>query len=148
MKKSNDFDSMNPDDFEKQLSRRPVRPLPGKWRAEILDAARSAAAKSHAAKSDSRDPFLVNLWRELFWSCRRVWTGLAVIWLAVVIVNKSIDDSPRVTIANAPEQSRDWKMALQAQRQRLRELLEWNEPPAPPATPPRRSDRRGEVFTG
>ncbi len=39
MKKSNDFDAMNPDDFEKQLERQPIRAVPADWRAGILNAA-------------------------------------------------------------------------------------------------------------
>ncbi len=37
---------MNPDDFENQLRRQPVRPVPAEWRGEILARAKSALAES------------------------------------------------------------------------------------------------------
>jgi hypothetical protein len=141
MKKSNDFDLMNPEEFEQQLSRRPLRPVPPEWRAEILREARAAAPSS------SRETFAVTLWRELFWSCRRVWTGLAAVWLAVVVINTAIDDSPRVTVASAPHQSQDWKLALQAQREMVRQLLKQDAPPVA-VVPHRRSDRRNTPIIG
>src|SRR5579859_352756 len=111
MKKSNDEHLMNPEDFERHLSRRPLRPPPPEWRAEILGAAQAAAnaVENPTAPLPVRKPFVVTLWRELFWSCRRVWGGLAAIWLAVVVINTAIDDSPRVSVASAPQQSHDWK---------------------------------------
>lgn len=27
------------------------------------------------------------LWRELFWSCRRTWAGLATVWLGLLVFN-------------------------------------------------------------
>jgi hypothetical protein len=51
---------MNPEDFEQQLGRLPLRPLPPEWRAEILRDARNAMP------STPRESFAVTLWRELF----------------------------------------------------------------------------------
>jgi len=140
---------MNPEDFEQQLSRRPLRPLPPEWRAEILGAVQAAAnvIESPTAPLPVRKPFVVTLWRELFWSCRRIWGGLAAIWVAVAAINTAIDDSPRASVASAPRQSRDWKLALQAQREMVRQLLKQDAPPVAVA-PDRRSERRNTPVIG
>jgi hypothetical protein len=140
---------MNPEDFEQHLSRRPLRPLPAEWRAEILGAAEAAAnvVENQTAPLLVRKPFVVTLWRELFWSCRRVWGGLAAIWVAVVVINTAIDDSPRVSVASTPQQSHDWKLALQAQREMVRQLLKQDSPPVVVA-PDHRSDRRNIPIIG
>lgn len=137
---------MNPDDFEKQLSRRPLRPLPADWRAEILAQARAAAAENHAAKVPARDPFLVTMWRELFWAGRRVWLGFASIWLFIIAANFATTDTPRAT-ASEPPPSRQQILALQAQRQLLLQLLD-QEPPSKPAAPGRRSERNPAITLG
>jgi hypothetical protein len=33
--------------------------------------------------------FLANAWLELIWPCRRIWTGLTVVWVLLVAVNIS-----------------------------------------------------------
>jgi len=43
MKKSNDLKPMSPDDFEKQLQRQPLRPVPADWCTDILKAAHVAS---------------------------------------------------------------------------------------------------------
>ena len=37
--------------------------------------------------------FVETLWRELFWSCRRIWAGFAVAWLMLLAVNVVIRSS-------------------------------------------------------
>ena len=143
MKKSNEAHPMNPEDFEQQLSRQTIRPIPSPWRSQILSAARAAATPS-----SPREPFAVKLWRELFWSSRRIWGGLAAIWVAILVISTASDDSPRSIVAAAPP-SRDWKLALQAQHQMMRQLLEQDSPPAPTsALPGRRTERIEMILLG
>ena len=66
---------MNPDDFENQLRRTPIRPAPEAWRGEILRAAHAAAP----AKPEPQQ-----WWRELLWPCPRAWAGLAAAWVVVL----------------------------------------------------------------
>ena len=43
------------------------------------------------------------LWQELIWPCRRIWTGLSVIWILIFIVNFSQrDDSQTMLAKSAP----------------------------------------------
>ncbi len=109
-----------------------------------LDTVRVAAlaeitAKIATASLPARESFAILLWRELIWSCRRVWGGLAAIWIAMLLVSSATGDSPHSAVASAPP-SRDWKMALQAQRQLTRQLLEQDSVPATVAVPGRRSE--------
>jgi hypothetical protein len=117
-----------------------------------LDAVREAALAEITAKTAAklllaRESFVIILWRELFWSCRRVWAGLAAIWITMLVVSSATSDSSRSAVASAPR-SRDWKMALQAQRQLTRQLLEQDSAPATAAVPGRRSERRDNILIG
>jgi hypothetical protein len=117
-----------------------------------LDAVRETALAEITAKTATeslpvRESFVITLWRELFWSCRRVWAGLAAIWIAMLVISAATSDSPRSSVASAPT-SYDWKMALQAQRQLTRQLLEQDSAPVAAAVPGRRSELHDSALIG
>jgi hypothetical protein len=76
---------MNPDEFEKNLQRQPLRPIPQEWRSGILRAANAAATEPSVAIRPSIG--LIKLWRELIWPVRRVWMAFACVWVVIVAVN-------------------------------------------------------------
>lgn len=115
--------------------------------AVIADSALAPTSGKPATPSPVREPFFVQLWRELFWSCRRVWGGLAAIWIALLVIGSATSDSRPSVAASAP-QSRDWKMALQVQRQLTRQLLEQDSAPAAVVVPGRRSELRDSIQIG
>jgi hypothetical protein len=41
------------------------------------------------------------LWLELVWPCRRIWTGLAAVWVLLAIVNVSQRDGSQVHLAKS-----------------------------------------------
>jgi hypothetical protein len=41
------------------------------------------------------------VWLELIWPCRRIWSGLAAIWILIFIVNVSQRDSAQIVIAKS-----------------------------------------------
>jgi hypothetical protein len=41
------------------------------------------------------------LWLELVWPCRRIWTGLAAVWVVLAIVNFSQRDGSQVHLAKS-----------------------------------------------
>src|SRR5438105_4053189 len=83
MKKSDDFDAMNPDDFEKQLERQPIRTVPAEWRAGILQ----AASESSVPQPSTTNSQPVSWWRELFWPCPQAWAGLAAAWVVILVIH-------------------------------------------------------------
>jgi len=93
----------------------------------------------------------LKLWRELFLPSRRIWSGLAVAWMAVFGFNfaASFDSTPMY--ANMKPISREVIMANQAQRMQLAKLIEQlsEEPIEPPilALPPR-SERKSLTAIG
>jgi hypothetical protein len=84
--------------------------------------------------------FVLKLWRELVWPCRRAWTGMAVLWLVMLWINLGTSEQrPASQEARAKPESATWQ-ALAEQRRLLAELI----PPATsqPAEPPRRNHPR------
>lgn len=86
--------------------------------------------------------FAMKLWRELIWPCRRAWTGLAAVWLGLLIVNVSTTDSTQLAAKSAVIPSPEMLMALREQRRLLSELVqpwptETPKPPKPAAPAPR-----------
>jgi len=128
---------MNPEDFEKQLQRQPLRPVPAAWRADILKAAHSA---SPASASQNRAPsFLSTLnsrLSSLLWPCPQAWAGLAAVWLVILAVNYVNEDRSEVMAAKSPPPTPQMMMALQEQRKMLATLIEpYDESPAEPPKP-------------
>ena len=62
------------------------------------------------------------LWRELVWPCRRIWTGLATVWVLLFIINFSQRDNVS-SITGKPVRSGELIMSLQAQQRWMNELL-------------------------
>jgi hypothetical protein len=91
--------------------------------------------------------FISKLGLELLWPCRRIWAGLAAVWVVILGVNASLSDKPRI-VANNPPPSPEVLMALREQRRVLAELIQTT--PVEAVEPPRRgpqprSERRGVV---
>ncbi len=135
---------MNPDEFEKQLQRQPIRPVPAQWRREIL-----AAAK--AQLETAARPGLRARLSAIFWPCPEAWAGLAAVWAMIFFLNAGMGERSRTMEAdNRPR-------TIQAEVQtmvflRAQELARLNEQPdvpliEPPKTPgPRpRSERHIEI---
>ena len=91
------------------------------------------------------------LWHELIVPARRVWAGLAAVWLLILLANLRLDaGAPRMTATNSGH-SADFMMALREQEQAMAEWTGRSESkavePPKPFLPQPRSERRGEFFT-
>jgi hypothetical protein len=111
---------MNTDDFEEQLQRQPIRPVPGEWRSEILSAAQRLADQetriTHPAPR-------MSWWRELLWPCPQAWAGLAAAWVIILAIN-STSPGDATTIAKRPAPpAPETLLALREQRRLLTELI-------------------------
>jgi hypothetical protein len=97
--------------------------------------------------------FLANcpgaVWRELIWPSRRIWAGLAVVWLVLLAANFSMRDHSKIKTANSPP-SPEVIMAFRQQQQLLSELIGPDDPPVarPQRTysPRPASERRLELL--
>jgi hypothetical protein len=77
----------------------------------------------------------IQLWRELVWPCRRIWTGLAIIWILLFIVNFSQRDGSQAGMAkSAPPPA--MLMTFRDQQKLLNELFADHSLPAE-TEPPR-----------
>ena len=87
----------------------------------------------------------LRIWQELFWSCRRIWAGLAGAWLVMIAVNLLSLDEPSARLKTGRVAGQDvWALLVERERL-LAELGETAPPPPPPkpATAPRpRSEYR------
>ena len=80
--------------------------------------------------------WFARLWLELFWSCRRIWTGLAVVWVALLFINLSQREPASARLVQS-QPSPMTMMAFRDQEALLQELLADRTPPveAVPARP-------------
>jgi len=62
------------------------------------------------------------LWLELVWPCRRIWTGLALIWILLLLFNISQRDTLQTVIVKSPP-SPELMMTFRDQQMLLNELL-------------------------
>jgi hypothetical protein len=137
MKKSNDLDDMNPEDFEKQLQRQPLRPVPADWRADILKAVDVASSEPRAPRPAPSFLSVINSQlSSLLWPCPQAWAGLAAVWLVILAVNYASEDKSEIMAAKSPPPTPQMMMALQEQRKMLAKLIEpYDESPAEPPKP-------------
>ncbi len=116
---------------------------------DLAACARAASPGCRRPKFPANLEFLVTrLWRESLWPWRRIWCGLAAIWLVLLALNLGTREGPEMARRNTPQPSSEWLAALREERQ-LR--LRWSE--TEPSTPPvrlnmprPRSERRPVIM--
>src|SRR5579859_4108297 len=84
-----------------------------------------------------------DIWRELILPSRRIWTGLAAVWVIIFAANFSMRDHSQMPLAKSP--SPEMISTFQQQEQLLTELIGPDEPSvAEPQRPyvPRPASRR------
>jgi hypothetical protein len=139
---------MNPDDFENELRRRPIRPVPAEWRAEIL---RAANAASPAPRAPRLAPSLLSTINArlsaIFWPHPAAWAGLAGVWVVISVLNWSAADHTELAAGKPAPPAPDFILAMQEQRRTLARLIETSEPPPVEAPKPTEPRPRGELKT-
>jgi hypothetical protein len=75
-------------------------------------------------------------WLELIWPSRRVWAGMAVIWLVVLAANLEMKTTTNVSAVRSAH-TRELARAFEERQRLLAELLL---PASPPPATPARSD--------
>ena len=92
-------------------------------------------------------------WRELFWSSRRVWVGMAAVWAAMILFNLANSDSSEKTAPRLAVTRPAFTLASQQQQLKLIEQMtdsltaDFAEPPRS-SQPSPRSDRRQSQRIG
>jgi hypothetical protein len=74
------------------------------------------------------------LWLELVWPCRRIWTGLAAVWVVLAIVNVSQRDGLQVHLAKTSTPAA-MTMTFRDQQKILNELFADRSVPAEAVRP-------------
>lgn len=100
---------------------------------------------ANAAAEFSLADLLGRLWTELFWSCRRSWAGLAVVWLAIVTINYFTLEPPLLARTAATDATPAILSFLLEQKRLVAELTDTPTVPEPatvPYVPRPRSERR------
>jgi hypothetical protein len=133
-----------------------------KWEENFADVEPSEAAEARWAKDFAagiepdrpawREFFywFVDWTKDMIWPCRRIWAGLATVWLVLLFVNLSQHDPGR-TEAMKTQPSLEMLRAFLAQEGFLVELSQPArkpevKPPKPAVTEPRSERRRSRVL--
>lgn len=87
---------MNPEDFEKKLSQRPVRPLPPEWRAEILSAARAAAPQPAPPTTSNIFATIARQLSGLLQLRPQALAGLAAVWILIFALRFSTQEGSTI----------------------------------------------------
>jgi hypothetical protein len=134
----------DPDDFERQLARQPLRHLPTAWREEILNAAAELGWQEMSSPEPTRAGSNRSWLYELLWPCPQAWAGLAAVWFVVLVLNSTQDGSAEVANLKSVQSSSSVLVALREQRRLLAELIG----PAAPAEPAFVPRPRGQRQSG
>ncbi|HEY1717008.1 MAG TPA: hypothetical protein VGH42_01790 [Verrucomicrobiae bacterium] len=109
--------------FERRLSRQPLRKVPGEWRGEILAA---ATVGTRPASNAVRSGFLSTLNHQLstiFWPHPKAWAGLAAVWIFIFAVNFSMRDKSPVISEKFSPPSPEVVAELKQQQRMFAELI-------------------------
>jgi len=141
---------MSPEDFEKQLKQRPLRPAPAEWRAEILGAATAAAKNTAAAEPRVSVWTIFKGWVAAGLELRpKALAGLAAIWILIFALHFSTRDDSHFTVSRKPE-SKQIMAEVREQRLFFAELAGLKEPrdvePPKRLLPQPHSERREQIV--
>ena len=96
-------------------------------------------------------PVLRLLWQELIWPSRRIWTGLAAVWVLIFIVNVAQRDPAEVLARKTPASATDAILAWRQQERMLAELMATTAPaeaePRKTTLPRPRTESRDRILT-
>jgi hypothetical protein len=116
-------------------------------REAALAAAFSGTEQNANQPGEIRAPFAIRftqvLWRELIFPCRRIWAGLAAVWLVILVLNMPAGEkhAQLATISSPPD-----KQVLAVLREQKEMLAQLVEPMIPsPAIRPKTPGPRGEL---
>ena len=114
-------------EFEKSLTRQPVKQIPPHWRAEILATARNAGSSRHSSLI-TRSPLstINHKLSTLFWPHPAAWAGLAAVWIFTAVINFSMRDQPAPVAKEAPP-STEVLVQLRQQQKLYAELVGMHE---------------------
>jgi hypothetical protein len=117
--------------FERHLSRQPIRQVPPEWREEILSAAYAAQASCRSSPAQYHGWFAALKQRltTLLWPHPKAWAGMAAVWVLILAADFSMRD-PATGVAEekyAPP-SPEVIVELKKQQQMLAELVGTYEP--------------------
>jgi hypothetical protein len=138
--------------FERRLSRQPLRQIPHEWRREILAAARDTQTVCHPSPVTRRSLLstLNHRLSTILWPHPKAWAGLAAVWILILAVNISLrDKSPQVAEKVSPA-SPEVIAELRQQKLLFAELIGSTETPVADRQKlflPRPRSERAEVLT-
>jgi hypothetical protein len=105
---------------------RAVEPRLDAIRREVVEELNNQDAKAQGRVADFVSSLLCGpnkLWLELIWPCRRTWTALAGVWIALCIFNVSQRDKSELAALKLPPPSAEAIMAWWQQERLLAELI-------------------------
>jgi hypothetical protein len=115
----------------------------------------AACARSMATPPSHQPEPLFNLrflamkfWQESIRPWRRIWAGMAAIWLVLLALNLATHETPKLARHKTAPPDPELLAALREQQRLMRQWFEPAEPPpaSPPKIPGPRSERRQTIV--
>jgi len=102
---------------------------------------RAVVAGLKSPPSALETPFVLKLWRELVWSPRWTWAGLATVWLTLAVFSSVSSSHSQTSLAKSTSAPGETRLAMQEQRRLLDEIISPAMSQAP-SEPPRKDNLR------
>ena len=123
---------MNPDPFEKDLSRRKIPMLPSFWREQILDEALKPVSSKSRSSFLGRVQVMIQEWMS---PTPRAWGALACVWVVILLLSRLPGPDAAPHLAGGSKVSTGVEVVgLKQQQQLMAELMaDLNGPASIPA---------------
>lgn len=117
--------NLSPDEFERSLSRQPLKSIPGEWRTSILAA--TGSAQRTATPSHATAPGFAAALREyyvsLLWPHPKAWAALAAAWVVILALHLATREASGPSAQPMVRPSREVLAELRAEHKLYAELL-------------------------
>jgi anti-sigma factor RsiW len=112
----------------------------------------AAAVKTRSSAWKTFVLWFLDWSRDVVWPCRRIWTGLAAVWVVILAVNFSQREPAEMMVAKSARPSPELVRAFLEQEGFLAVSVApakspAKEPPEPPVTQPRSEQRQNDLRT-
>ena len=111
------------DQFERRLSRQPLRRVPAEWREDILAVAGRESRVESRGQRQHQSLSVIRRLSSVLWPHPVAWAGLAALWVFIFTVSFTLHENPPVMAEKLSPPTTEVIVEVRQQQRLLAELI-------------------------